>query len=229
MPKARTASDGKCYYSYAQIAEAIHKKVPEVKAFNPDVLIAIGGGGFIPARMLRTEIAVPILAISLKLYSDSDDTRGASVCKKQWFDETPGTFGALVRGHRVLLVDEVDDTRATLAYAVREIQRLHSPAAIAILVVHNKQKNKTADLPADVVYISCLDVQDKWNCYPWDASKYGRTIRQHEELACYCHWEGQPDPLAWASVSLVRWGTILAAGLLVGLLLMRPRQTSRLL
>ena len=37
------------------------------KAFKPDVIIAIGGGGFIPARMLRTELKIPILAISLEL------------------------------------------------------------------------------------------------------------------------------------------------------------------
>ena len=27
-----------------------------MKAFDPEVIIAIGGGGFIPARMLRTEL-----------------------------------------------------------------------------------------------------------------------------------------------------------------------------
>jgi hypoxanthine phosphoribosyltransferase len=31
-------------------------QVTRVKEFNPDVIIAIGGGGFIPARMLRTEV-----------------------------------------------------------------------------------------------------------------------------------------------------------------------------
>jgi len=30
--------------------------VPEVEGFAPDVFVAIGGGGFIPARMLRTEV-----------------------------------------------------------------------------------------------------------------------------------------------------------------------------
>ena len=40
------------------------------KAFNPDIMVAIGGGGFIPARMLRTEVRVPILAVSLELYDD---------------------------------------------------------------------------------------------------------------------------------------------------------------
>ena len=28
--------------------------VPKIKQFNPDVIVAIGGGGFIPARILRT-------------------------------------------------------------------------------------------------------------------------------------------------------------------------------
>jgi alcohol dehydrogenase class IV len=42
--------------SYAQIAETVSSAVPAVKAFNPDIMVAIGGGGFIPARMLRTEV-----------------------------------------------------------------------------------------------------------------------------------------------------------------------------
>ena len=30
--------------------------MPEVEGVAPDVFVAIGGGGFIPARMLRTEV-----------------------------------------------------------------------------------------------------------------------------------------------------------------------------
>lgn len=43
-----------------------------------DVMVAIGGGGFIPARMLRTEVKVPILAVSLELYDDA--TKTANTC-----------------------------------------------------------------------------------------------------------------------------------------------------
>ena len=78
--------------------------VPRVKAFGPDVIVAIGGGGFIPARMLRTECAVPILAVSLELYDDATKTARDTVELKQWFDEGSG-FGTLVRGRRVLIVD----------------------------------------------------------------------------------------------------------------------------
>ena len=34
----------------------VSRCVPEVEGFAPDVFVAIGGGGFIPARMLRTEV-----------------------------------------------------------------------------------------------------------------------------------------------------------------------------
>ena len=152
--KRSLAADGRCYFSYAQIATAVSNCVPEVEAFAPDVFVAIGGGGFIPARMLRTEVKKPILAISLELYDDATKTANETVLRKQWFTEEPDTFGALVRGKRVLIVDEVDDTRVTLQYAVEEIRRLNSPAAIGVLVVHNKLKPKKGVLPADIVYIA---------------------------------------------------------------------------
>ncbi|CAE8589344.1 unnamed protein product [Polarella glacialis] len=93
--------------------------------WKPDVIVAIGGGGFIPARILRTEVKIPILAVSLELYDDATKTANKHVLKKQWFDETSGV-GNTVRGRRVLAVDEVDDTRATLEYCIRELQTLHA-------------------------------------------------------------------------------------------------------
>jgi hypoxanthine phosphoribosyltransferase len=62
-----THSDGRVYFSYAQIHRTICALVPKIKEFKPDVIVAIGGGGFIPARMLRTQIKIPILAVSLEV------------------------------------------------------------------------------------------------------------------------------------------------------------------
>ena len=189
------AADGKVYFSYADVASAVSRAVPEVEAFNPDVFVAIGGGGFIPARMLRTEVKKPILAVSLELYDDATKTANATVLRKQWFEETPGTFGALVRGKRVLIVDEVDDTRVTLQFAVEELKKSNAPAAIGVLVVHNKLKPKKGTLPDDVTYIAGEDVPNAWNCYPWDAKAYGRDIYAHEALARQCAGE-PPLPAA---------------------------------
>lgn len=78
-----------------------------------DCIVAIGGGGFIPARMLRTFVKIPILAVSLELYDDATNTRKDTPTKIQWFDDVSGV-GKRVQGKRVLIVDEVDDSRTTL-------------------------------------------------------------------------------------------------------------------
>ena len=185
----RAAPDGKVYFSYAQIHETICGLVPRIKAFAPDVIVAIGGGGFIPARMLRTEIKAPILAVSLELYDDATNTRRKTVEKVQWFDETSGV-GKKVRGHRVLIVDEVDDSRTTLQYCVEELIKTNAPAAVAVAVVHNKLKPKNGTIPEGVVYMAGQDVPDNWNCYPWDAAAYDNTIYEHEALAKACSSDG---------------------------------------
>lgn len=41
-------------------------------------------------------------------------------------------------------------------------------------------------LPPNVIYLAGEDVDDKWNCYPWDAAAYGNSIVEHEKLAKVC-------------------------------------------
>eukprot|EP00529_Nitzschia_sp_RCC80_P033595 CAMPEP_0113500262 /NCGR_PEP_ID=MMETSP0014_2-20120614/32215_1 /TAXON_ID=2857 /ORGANISM="Nitzschia sp." /LENGTH=202 /DNA_ID=CAMNT_0000394547 /DNA_START=13 /DNA_END=621 /DNA_ORIENTATION=- /assembly_acc=CAM_ASM_000159 len=179
------AEDGKVYFSYADVHNSILSLVPEIEEFKPTVLIAIGGGGFIPARILRTSIKKPILAVSLELYDDTTNTARDKVKCLQWFDDTRWP-GDLVPGGNVLIIDEVDDTRTTLQYCVQEVAR-HNPAKIGVAVVHNKIKPKRGVLPSDVVYFAGAHVEDHWNCYPWDAADYGRSIADHEALAASCN------------------------------------------
>ena len=205
---ARRALGGKVYFSYEDIHEAVSASVDKVKAFEPDVIVAIGGGGFIPARMLRTEVKVPIVAVGLELYDDSTNTINEDgVQIKQWFSTQYGP-GALVENGRVLVVDEVDDTRTTLAACVSELRKRHNPAEVGCLVVHNKLKPKRASLPSDVTYIACEAVPDEWNCYPWDAAAYGLTARAHARRADTCRG-GTQSPLVVAA-SCAFFGALVA-------------------
>jgi hypoxanthine phosphoribosyltransferase len=104
--------------------------------FNPTLMIAIGGGGYVPARILRSFLKqpgspnIPIQAIGLSLYETlggSEDTAveapGTKVTRTQWLDLSAiGEMENLV-GKHVLIVDEVDDTRTTLEYAVKELEK----------------------------------------------------------------------------------------------------------
>lgn len=98
-----------------------------------------------PARILRSFLKqpgspnIPIQAIGLSLYeelpmtdstnSDNNDDVGivdqigTKVTRTQWLDfSSLGEMKNLV-GKRILIVDEVDDTRTTLEYAVKELEK----------------------------------------------------------------------------------------------------------
>lgn len=94
---------------------------------------SIGGGGYVPARILRSFLKkpgspnIPIQAIGLSLYeqlsSDGpEETPGTKVTRTQWLDFSALKNTDLV-GKNILIVDEVDDTRTTLQYAVQELTK----------------------------------------------------------------------------------------------------------
>jgi hypoxanthine phosphoribosyltransferase len=104
-------------------------------------MIAIGGGGYVPARILRSFLRrsgspnIPIQAIGLSLYETLSEevtgnqtpgdveAIGTRVTRTQWLDFSAlGGMENLV-GKSILIVDEVDDTRTTLDYAVRELEK----------------------------------------------------------------------------------------------------------
>lgn len=121
----------------SQVHKLCQEAAPKLlDSLNPQLIIAIGGGGYVPARILRSFLKrpgsanIPIQAIGLSLYEklttddDADvEEAGKTVTRTQWLDLSAlGEMGSLV-GKRILIVDEVDDTRTTLEYAVKELEK----------------------------------------------------------------------------------------------------------
>lgn len=156
----------KRYFSYNEIHRTVAALAREILAsgFDPDVTVAIGTGGFIPARILKTFLRKPILTVGVKLYNDADQM-GEGPKKVQWIDEVERKL----KGKKVLLIDEVDDTRTTLAYCLRELLT-HRPAEIGVAVLHCKDKAKCDQFPTSVKqYWVGEHLPDIWVVYPWDA------------------------------------------------------------
>lgn len=171
-----TMTKDKLYISYNAIHNTVKKLAEEITAsgFDPDVMVAIGTGGFIPARILKTFLGKPILTVGIKYYDDDNVPMDAPQ-KIQWIDEVEKKLC----GKKVLLVDEVDDSRVTLEYCLRELLR-HKPAEIAVAVLHNKRKPKRGEIPSHVNRYFCGEEQeDGWIAYPWDAL----DINAHDALA----------------------------------------------
>lgn len=194
----------KVYVTYNQIHKLCQEAAPKIlNDFKPNLMIAIGGGGYVPARILRSFLKkpdspnIPIQAIGLSLYeqlSDSDvvEEPGTIVKRTQWLDFSSLEMKNLI-GKNILIVDEVDDTRTTLEYAVKELQkdvekaRLQEgrtePTKFSIFVLHNKDKEKRGKLPEELIndnrYLAAVTVPDCWICYPWEAT----DIDEHDRLA----------------------------------------------
>ncbi|KAI0844226.1 PRTase-like protein [Daldinia vernicosa] len=202
----------KIYVTYNDVHKLCQEAAPRIlSSFNPQLIIAIGGGGYVPARILRSFLKqpgspnIPIQAIGLSLYEqlpvkDSSsagegviDQIGTKVTRTQWLDlSSLGEIQNLV-GKRILIVDEVDDTRTTLEYAVKELEKDVEEARkklgndekteFSIFVLHNKDKQKKGTLPSDMIeqsrYLAARTIGDEWICYPWEAT----DIDLHDELA----------------------------------------------
>ncbi|KAJ2961237.1 hypothetical protein NQZ79_g3551 [Umbelopsis isabellina] len=202
----------KLHISYNQIHKNLQDAVVRHRInedFQPDIMIAIGGGGFIPARILRSFLHkrnnknIPIQAIGLSLYEELEQwdveneklksrrtdsgsvtpsvPAAPSVTKTQWLNFGGSDSLANLVGRNILIVDEVDDTRQTLSYAVQELLRdiekqqresdNPAPTKLGVFVLHNKIKQKKASLPDEIMknYFACVDMPDHWLVYPWDA------------------------------------------------------------
>ncbi|PRW60399.1 xanthine-guanine phosphoribosyl transferase [Chlorella sorokiniana] len=197
------AAPKRTYFSWDAIHRTIVGALPKLQAAGfatPDYLIAVAGGGLIPARVLRSLMrssskqggCAALKVIGLELYDDEMDgkPRESGVKRTQWLE----AGSTQLAGKTLLIVDEVDDSRQTLAYAARELLAdiaadeaalaaagtpVSQPTRLGCFVIHNKAREKVAQLPEGVQQIVGQEVEgDAWVCYPWDAE----DIDEHNEL-----------------------------------------------
>ncbi|KAJ5791426.1 uncharacterized protein N7518_008437 [Penicillium psychrosexuale] len=202
-------SENKQYATYNDVHNLCKNSAKEPLAnWDINLIIAIGGGGYIPARILRSFLKkpgqsnIPIQAIGLSLYeklgTDSvEEVPGTKVTRLQWLDMNSSMANLI--GKNVLIVDEVDDTRTTLQYAVNELEedvkkaqkqlpandpRKDKETKFFVFVLHNKKKPKKGELPTDMTdndqrYHAAVTTGDVWICYPWEAE----NIEEHDSQA----------------------------------------------
>ena len=74
-----------------------------------------------------------------------------------------------IKDKKILLVDEVDDTRLTLSYCLKELLK-HDPKEIRVAILHQKLKPKEAEFPPEIKTIyQGEQIDDVWIKYPWEA------------------------------------------------------------
>ena len=121
---------------------------------NIDMIVAIGRGGYMPARLLSDLLGIFNLA-SFKI----EHYRGAQKSRKALVKYG---LNAPVEGLHILLVDDVSDSGDTFHVAIEHIQSLGNPQQIHTAVLHHKVVSSfVPDYYAEKVE------QWRWIIYPW--------------------------------------------------------------
>ena len=148
----------KIWYTYDDIHRVIKGLAEKIQNSGTkyDAMIAIGGGGFIPARMLRCFLEIPIYAVTTAYYDNDNEGQVTEEVKKvQWLDPVPD----VLKGKNVLVVDEVDDSRVTMEFCLNELLK-EDFGTVGVAVLHEKIKAKVGKIPEGVPYFSGITVED---------------------------------------------------------------------
>ncbi len=136
-----------------QMARRLALKIRQA-GFQPDVVVAIARGGYIPARILCDFMDIfNLTSIRVEHY-----TAGAH--KKQ-FARISSPLGMDVRDMKVLVVDDVSDTGDTLELALDHIKSF-SPEEVKVATLDHK---KVSTIEPD--FYARKVVNWRWIIYPW--------------------------------------------------------------
>jgi hypoxanthine phosphoribosyltransferase len=138
------------FYALARkLALAIHHT-----SFCPDMIIAIGRGGYMPARVVSDYLDIfDLTEIRIEHYRGVHMQRVARV-------RYP--LAAEITGRRVLLVDDVSDSGDSLTVAMQHLRESGEPAELRTAVLHHKSVSSfTPDFYTEEVR------EWRWIIYPW--------------------------------------------------------------
>jgi uncharacterized protein len=139
--------------------EQLAKELAEQVGREHDVLLAITRGGLVPAGMLAYLLGMRDILVAAVAFYDDDGQPGDQPAFFQ-FPADP-----LLRGKRVLIVDEVWDTGTTIEAVVERVRLAGGSPTTAVL--HYKPgRSKVRSVPDHHVVST-----DAWVVYPF---KYGR-------------------------------------------------------
>lgn len=152
----------KLIISYDEINNLILNLYNKIKTFfTPDIIIGIGTGGWLPAKLINNKFNIEIDSIKLSSYNGKQqDKINTSNLNSLNLD--------YLKHKKILIIDDVNDTGGTLKYIVDLLSPLTSELHIGVL--HHKDKDKVYDLFLDsrCIYYFAEQTGDIWIEYPWE-------------------------------------------------------------
>ncbi len=160
----------KMYFSTVQVNGMVHDIIRQLVKdnFNPDYVVGITRGGLNPALMISHYLGIPLETLTVSL---RDGCQSESNC---WMSED--AYGYIDSPKNILIVDDINDTGATLNWIKDDWQGSCSPnkerwdyvwgksTRFAVLVDNDAS-------PFEVNYSATTinkAEDDVWIVYPWE-------------------------------------------------------------
>lgn len=122
--------------------------------YAPEIIVAIGRGGYVPARILCDYLLIhDLTAVKIEHWGTGAVQREKAVVKFP--------LCAPVRNKKVLLVDDVTDTGDTLRVALRYLARFRPREIRTAVLIHKTCSVLTPD------YFLRKIVKWRWVIFPW--------------------------------------------------------------
>jgi hypoxanthine phosphoribosyltransferase len=137
------------------LSKTLSQKIKD-SGYVPDIIIAIGRGGYVPARLVCDFLLFDDLTtIKIEHYKRAADIQETAKLKFP--------LSVDIHGKKIFVVDDVTDTGKTLSLAVEYLERL-KPAEIKTAVLQHKT---CSDFVPD--YYAKKIIKWRWIIYPWAA------------------------------------------------------------
>ncbi len=122
--------------------------------YRPDIVIAIGRGGYVPARLVCDYLDIMALtSIKVEHYLSGSDKQKQAIIRYPLHTD--------IKRQRVLLVDDVNDSGDTLQVATKHLQTFQ-PDEFRTAVMHHKITTTSS-----VDYYARKVIKWRWLIYPW--------------------------------------------------------------
>lgn len=163
----------KKYYEYIHIHDWVNKITYQMyqDLWRPDYIVGLTRGGLVPAVIMSNHLNIPMHTLSVSL-RDSDTGPESNL----WMSEDAFGYGS--ERKNILIVDDINDTGATLDWIIQDWQKSCLPddpkwadiwgnnVRFAVLIDNASSKfSRKVDYCAKEINKAEKDV---WIVYPWE-------------------------------------------------------------
>ena len=174
------AETGKIYYTFDDIQKIIASRVElhKLKEQGFECIIALGTGGLIPAKLLKTFLNIPIVVLTIKFYDENNKLMSEPDII-QW-DQKVIQDNA---NKKCLIVDEVLDSGSTISYVADRLTE-EGMKNLSVAVIHHKTGCANSDIHSSILskvrnFYDFMIMGNEWIVYPWEPE----DINEHNNLA----------------------------------------------